>query len=1150
MSADDRFQRLMDLFARAVELPADERMALVRASTGDDPTLRAELEAMLAADDSPVATVGGGARLLAGELAEADSRAVLPGPRSRREPVPVLTGEYRIIRLIGEGGMGSVYEAEQAMPRRRVAIKVVRSSFASRRILRRFAHEAHILGRLQHPGIAQIHEAGAGDPEKPDQAFFVMEYVDGVPLNAYADRHALGRDARLELVAKVGEAVAHAHQRGVIHRDLKPANILVDATGQPKVLDFGVARVTDGDAEISTQLTSIGQLVGTLPYMSPEQVAGDPDEVDVRSDVYALGVILYELLGGGLPLDVSRRSIPDAARAIREDEPTRLGMRAKECRGDVETIVHKALDKDRERRYQSAQELVADVRRFLAGEPIVARQHSAMYVIRKQLRRYQGAVAAAALMAIGLGAFAVQAWVQAERNAALAAEAEQARARAVDEATRADETATHLAEQLAVSHIERGRLFARTGNLLAAEDIIWPEFFRAPRSTLAYDALLELYMHEACVATRLLHPESATQDQLRAVATDASGSVVVCGGDDGRLSLLAMPDGRVSFQRTDAVDAVRALALDEGGVLAVGATDGQLVLRAPTTLDEFARIGAPRGAVRGLAALSGGVVVSGGEDRMVREWSVVDGSLVREWPVDGVVSALVSTPDGGVIATGTTDGAIRLWDREGRPLGSLEGHVGAVSAMTITADGALLVSGGIDRVIRFWDVRSRTLIESARRPNGTVRALRVGADGRQLVSVGWWMMDIWDMATRTVRRSYSLPEGPNAAAIVDGGRLAITLHIGDIIRLWETNDDGARRLLRAGEGSQNVATTRDGRLVAFGGAGPAGVTIQRTADGGVVATLPGYDARVRTLAFSSDDALLAVLYRDGRLVVWDVARGESVGERTGLSSETAASIAWHPARRLLAACGPGLNHSIIEVPSMREVVRCRTTAQALGVAWMPDGESFIGSIRAPSVAQWGIDGTLRREFVPPEGPDANATAWSLAIDPTGGVLAVGTWGKTVRLFDIASGEHLGELAGHAALVGDVLFSRADPNIVVSGGGDGTVRVWNVRQRQNVLTIAAAPGWELSDVALSTDGRTLFAASTSGEVTEWDLSYCRRHIAGNLRYQLERTKTLDPDSPEAKRLIAWSDDPDDEDPQLFGTQPSESIHTNADPSSDP
>jgi len=272
--------------------------------------------------------------------------------------------------------MGTVYEAEQENPRRSVALKIIRPDLASAEVLRRFEVEAQILGHLQHSGIAQIYEAGSwmeGDRQRP---FFAMELVRGRPLDIFVREEGLDTREVVALLARICEAVHYAHQRGVIHRDLKPENILVDQQGQPKILDFGVARATDADIQTATIQTAVGQLLGTIPYMSPEQIEGDSSALDIRSDVYALGVIGFELLAGRLPHDFTGSSLPEAMRRIREDEPARLGALDASLRGDLETIIHKAIEKEKERRYDSSAEFAADLGRYLLDEPIDARRTS------------------------------------------------------------------------------------------------------------------------------------------------------------------------------------------------------------------------------------------------------------------------------------------------------------------------------------------------------------------------------------------------------------------------------------------------------------------------------------------------------------------------------------------------------------------------------------------------------------------------------------------------------------------------------------------------------------------------------------------------------------------------------------------------------
>ena len=302
--------------------------------------------------------------------------------------VPKRIGDYAVKRILGRGGMGTVYLAVQEHPRRTVALKVMKGGVTSDSAMRRFEYESQILARLRHPNIAQVYEAGTHREDEEDVPYFALEYIPNArPITEYVKIKGLSTRDRLTLFTKVCSAVHHGHQKGIIHRDLKPGNILVDSNGEPRIIDFGVARATDSDMVITTLQTDIGQLIGTLQYMSPEQCEADPHDLDVRSDIYALGVVLYELMCDQLPYDVTKAAVYEAARVIRERTPDRPSSVNRALREDAETIVLKALEKDRRRRYRSAAELGDDLARYLRHEPIIARRPTAAHHFWKFIER-------------------------------------------------------------------------------------------------------------------------------------------------------------------------------------------------------------------------------------------------------------------------------------------------------------------------------------------------------------------------------------------------------------------------------------------------------------------------------------------------------------------------------------------------------------------------------------------------------------------------------------------------------------------------------------------------------------------------------------------------------------------------------------------
>jgi serine/threonine protein kinase/ABC-type transport system substrate-binding protein len=404
----DRQRRISELFERAVRLPLNQRSDFLVQACGEEAALREELESLVRHhEQSPPGFLSPAVRspVRRLDLPPLDAgQAGAPPNRAFEPPIDSIEG-YQITKELHRGGQGVVYQAIQKSTRRKVALKVMlEGPFASEKTKRRFEREVELIASLHHPNIVSVFDTGVSH----GKYWFAMDYIRGRPLDQYAAGKDLSIERALQLFAKICEAVNYAHQRGVIHRDLKPGNIMVDDQGEPHVLDFGLAKVAGAEAfgDSRPMLVSVtGQVVGTLPYMSPEQAKGDPSQIDIRTDVYSLGVMLYELLTGKYPYVVVGQ-MADVLHNIQEAEPRRPSTIRRQIKNELETVLLKALAKDRQRRYQSAAELGRDLQHYLSGAPIEAKRDSGLYLLKKSLSRHRrplaaGAVVLCLLIAVG-----------------------------------------------------------------------------------------------------------------------------------------------------------------------------------------------------------------------------------------------------------------------------------------------------------------------------------------------------------------------------------------------------------------------------------------------------------------------------------------------------------------------------------------------------------------------------------------------------------------------------------------------------------------------------------------------------------------------------------------------------------------------------
>jgi eukaryotic-like serine/threonine-protein kinase len=1005
----------------------------------------------------------------------------------------------RIVRLVAEGGMGRVYEGLQEKPRRTVAVKLIRTGLVSPRLVKRFEYEAQVLGRLTHPGIAHIHSMGVQEIAGDVMPYFVMEYVsDARPLTDYAVAHRLSTRERLTLFRQVCEAVAHGHNKGIVHRDLKPGNILVDGEGRPKVIDFGVARSTDGDVALTTMHTDIGQLVGTLQYMCPEQFAADGDDIDIRADVYALGVVLYELLVGRPPYDLRRGSVLEAARVIRDVTPVRLSSFDRVLRGDLETIAAKALEKDRSRRYTNATEFGADIGRYLAGEPIAARPAGFIDDVRRLLRRHRAVAAAtvplaAALVAAvtGLVFFAVAA-----RRQGIKAEAESVRARASERDAR-----------LASEDAERQRALADAGAADALRRLYVANLQSIPGKIAEDDVTRARRLVDESQA--LLAPD-ATPFELRAFLWLLDTAAVVLPGRGGCLVPTDRHGGRrlavtLSAEHGprvwDAGSGTQVAALGGhaaavgataagGGWVATGAADGSV--RLWDTRDWTGRTlcdGGP--AVTGLTfSPDGSRLLCRGAEPALRIFGPLPDGPVRECTGHAApVTAVACAAAGGLVATGAADGDVRLFDlATGDVRAVFPGHTQAITAITWSADGLRLASGSQDCTVRVWSVASAAAEPFVSRHAQAVTGVAFSADGL-LVLTASLDQGVWITALdpTPLRPRMSHHGGVRGIAVSGDGKMLASAAADGVVRLWA--------MPPGGPGPEGMQTRR---LATMFGHASAVEAVEFSDDGEVVLSLGddgtcrlwglrpeamepalvGHAQGLDAVAFSPDGTRIATTSRDGTARVWDAVTQRPLFV-VGSPHRPGRAIAYsHDGSRLVIGSEEPRAHL---ADAATGVVVGRLEGHeggVLAVAFGPD-DTLVATGSADGTARiW--DARTRAEKRVCRGHTAAVT--SLAFSPDGRRLATASDDGSVRLWDVGSGTEVGRCTGHARPVRAVAFDGSGTRLATAGA-DGTARVWDAATGAEVSRLEHRG--DVFAVVFSPDGRRLATGGRDGAVRIWD-----------------------------------------------------------------
>jgi eukaryotic-like serine/threonine-protein kinase len=1028
-----------EVFLAAAELSPAERAAYLDTACPGDAELRRRVEALLRAHDEPgsfpaelpekVAAALGSKPGKANELGETSA------PTGPDETIGAQVGPYKLLQRLGEGGMGTVYMAEQAQPvRRMVALKIVRTGMDSRQVVARFEAERQALALMDHPNIARVLDAGTTASGQP---FFAMELVKGIPITRFCDEHHLSPRERLELMIPVCQAIQHAHQKGIIHRDIKPTNVLVaqhDGRPVPKVIDFGVAKATSQKLTDRTMFTEFGSVVGTLEYMSPEQAKLNALDVDTRSDIYALGVLLYELLTGTTPLERRRlkeSALDEVLRVIREEEPpvpsTRLSQSkeslptvaaqrqteperlAKMVRGELDWIVMKALEKDRSRRYETASGLARDIERYLNQQPVEACPPSLGYRLSKFFRRNRGAVFAAALLLLALvGGIAGTSLGLVAANNALNAEEQQRKI--AEEERDAKERARSAA---ATERDQKEQARAAAEQALTVNRINLAEQYWQGNNTVQSRRILDLCPPSARgwewrYLDRLHHADLLTLSGNGQFTTDLQFS------KDGKRMAAVSPYG------------------DAGARIWDVTTNKPIVdINYATTQRRFCA-----------AALSadGRTIAMGEQSGAISLWDASTGQLEREFAkLNRSVTTLSFSPDGRLLAAAHVD------PRNGEMLMPWleEPRNEELVVWNVASGKEAFHPKGYGDVVQFSPDGSRLF---TLKKNTAFRAVATAPES---------FSALFDTSTWTEVAPGKLGSAVSADFSGDGKFLAVAdferSPANRSVHIYNTATGAATATLSPAVTGVNfnVALNQSGTMLATThGLGFSEIEIWDVAKRKPLRTLRGHQNWVNAIVFAPNGRL-ASSSQDFTIKFWDAAADQetrllvkpNVGQgNPAVFSPNGAALAFSESGAMSVFAGSTHPITLFNLEPRRGPQRAGGVLPAIGRVFADTGAKIV-----ESQLMFGVPGAMQSD----------------RLDPTTGVF--------IQSFE-------GNIFGSTALAVDSAGQR-----IVCGGQFGDLLIADA-STHNQLPIAARDAGKAAAVAISADGRWAAAAHEPGAIT--------------------------------------------------------------------